>query len=125
MWIIISTAIPIVLSIYGLSRLQHNRNSHGAQSSSCRTYLYAQFYSHENPELRRSANILQTAEEQDAEAHKYLVKWDSDEESEQSSAFPLPIDMVAVGVSSVEEPKRTYKHKSKHADVKWDTFEEE
>ncbi len=90
MWIIISTAIPIILAFYGLSRLQQNRNSHGAQGPTCSTYTPARFYNSENPDLRRSANILQTAEEQEAEAHKYLVKWDSDEELEPSS-YVVPL----------------------------------
>ena len=135
MWIIISTAIPIVLSIYGLARLQQNRNSHGAQGPSGGVYqrladssIPGQLYNHEKPHLSSPdfpAITLQSAEEKDAVARKYLVKWDSDEESEQSSALPLPVDVVAVGASSVEEPKRTHKHKSKQAEVKWDAFEEE
>lgn len=125
MWIIISTAIPIVLAVYGLSRLQQNRNSHGAQGPTCSTYTHVQFYNSENPDLRRQANTLQSAEEKDAEAHKYLVKWDSDEEREQNFAILLPIDVVTIGASGVEGPKQIYKHKSKQADVKWDEFEEE
>ena len=31
MWTIIGVAVPVVLALYGLARLQHNRNSHGAQ----------------------------------------------------------------------------------------------
>jgi hypothetical protein len=124
MWIIISTAIPIVLAIYGLSRLQQNRNSHGAQGPTCGTYTHVQFYNHENPDLRRQANTLQSAEERDEEAHKYLVKWDSDEDSEQSPALSLPTNVDTIVASSVEEPKQTHKHKSKQADVKWDVFEE-
>ncbi len=130
MWIIISTAIPIVLSIYGLSRLQQNRNSHGAQTPTCsdyvpvRFYNHTRFYNHENPNLRRQANTLQSAEEKEAAARKYLVKWDSDEESEQSSPLPLPADVDTTVASDVEEKKQTDKHRSKQADVKWDAFEE-
>ena len=124
MWIIIGTALPVVLAIYGLSRLQQNRNSHGAQGPTNSAFTIQQFYKHENPDLRRRANILQSAEENDAAAHKYRVKWDSDEESEQSPALPLSTDVVTAGASGVEEPKQTHKHKSKRAEVKWDKFEE-
>ena len=124
MWIIISTAIPVVLSIYGLSRLQQNRNSHGAQAPTYSVFTPAQFYKYENPNLRRQANMLQSVEEQEAEAHKYLVKWDSDEESEQDFALPISIDVNTSVVSDVGEPKQTGKCKAKQADVKWDEFED-
>ncbi len=124
MWIIISTAIPIVLAVYGLSRLQQNRNSHGAQGPMCSNYTPARFYNHENPNLRRQANILQSAEEKDAAARKYLVKWDTDEDSEQSSALPFPESVNTTVANDVEESKQTGKRQSKQADVKWDVFEE-
>lgn len=121
MWIIISTTIPIILSIYALSRLQQHRNSHGAQSPTCSTFTPSRFYNHENPNLHRQANTLQSAEERDVEVHKHLVKWDSDEESEQSFPVPLLTDVDTVVISDSEKPKR----KSKQSDVKWDAYEEE
>src|SRR5579872_5365469 len=101
MWTIISTAIPIVLAVYGLSRLQQIRSSHGAQGPTCSNYTFARFYNSENPNLRRQANILQSAEERDAEVHKYLVKWDSDEESEPDFALLPSTDVNLPGDSDV------------------------
>lgn len=124
MWIIISTAIPIVLAVYGLSCLQQIRSSHGAQGPMCSTFTPAQFYKYENPNLRRQANMLQSAEERDAEVRKYLVKWDSDEESEQRTALPLFADVNIVSNSDIGQSKQTGKRKGKQADVKWDEFEE-
>jgi hypothetical protein len=121
MWTIISVAVPVVLAIYGLARLQHIRSSHGAQGPTCSTYTPARFYNSENPDLRRQANTLQSAEERDAEAHKYLVKWDSDEELEPSSNV-VPLLDSALTLQDVGEKKQSGKHKQ--ADVKWDEFEE-
>src|SRR5579863_4115861 len=124
MWIIISTAIPIVLSIYGLSRLQQNRNSHGAQTPTngdyipVRFYNHTRFYNHENPDLRRQANTLQSAEEKEEEARKYLVKWDRDEDNEQRIDSLTNVD-TTVPVD-VEEKKQPEKRKGNQADVKWD-----
>ncbi len=118
---IISIAVPVVLAIYGLARLQQNRSSHGAQGPTCSTYTPAQFYNSENPDLRRHANILQSAEERDAEVHKYLVKWDSDEELEPSSNV-VPLLDYALTLQDVAEKKQSDMHKV--VDVKWDAFEE-
>lgn len=124
MWFIIVTGVPVALALYGLSRLQHIRSSHGAQSPTCSTYTHVQFSNHENPDLRRQANALQSAEERDAEVHKYLVKWDSGEESGQGFALLPSIDVSIAGNSVVGQTKQTSKHKGKQADVKWDAFEE-
>ncbi len=140
MWTIIGTAIPIVLAVYGLARLQHIRSSHGAhgpaESASGRradSYipgrLYkADSYNHEDPNLPSTtfpATTLQSAKEKEEAARKYLVKWDSDEESEQSSALAPSPDMNIASNSDIEQPKQIDKRKSKQADVKWDEFEEE
>ncbi|MHB8598152.1 MAG: hypothetical protein ACYDER_15225 [Ktedonobacteraceae bacterium] len=65
---------------------------------------------------------MQSAEEKDAEAHKYLVKWESDEELEPSSNV-VPVLDSALTSQYVEEKKQSGKHKQ--VDVKWDAFEEE
>ncbi len=138
MWIIIGVAIPVVLAIYGLARLQQNRNSHGAQgpagsanSRRADSYIPARLYkadsyNHDDlnqPSTTFPATTLQSAEEKEAAARKYLVKWDNDEGSEQRIDSPPHAD-TTVPVD-VEEKKQLDKHKGNQADVKWDKFEEE
>ncbi len=132
MWIIIGTMVPVVLAIYSLARLQQNRNSHGAQgpggsayNRGIDSYIPARLYNHEDPNLPSlayPATTSQSAEEKEAAARKYLVKWDSDEENEQRLDSPTNVD-TTVPVE-VEEKKQLDKHKGKQTDVKWDKFEE-
>ena len=121
MWIIIATSVPVALAFYGLARLQQIRNSHGAQGRAGSAFTFSQFYKHENPALHRQATMLQSAEEQEAEAYKYRVKWDNEEEREQDFALLSPIDVDTA--SGFEEAKHVGKRKGKRVDVKWDEFE--
>ena len=131
MWNIIGVAVPVILAIYGLARLQQNRNSHGAQGPSGGVYqrladssIPGRLYNHEKPNLPSlsyPATTLQSAEEKDAAAHKYLVKWDSDEELEPSSNV-VPLIDFAPTAQNVKKEKRS--GKQKRTDVKWDAFEE-
>ena len=133
MWTIIGVAVPVVLALYGLARLQHNRNSHGAQgpaeSANSRKVeiiiasRHADGANQENPHLPSTtfpATTLQSAEEKDAAAHKYLVKWDADEELAPASDGVSLLDSAPT-FQDVEEKKPSAKHKQ--ADVKWDAFE--
>lgn len=134
MWTIIGVAVPVVLALYGLARLQQNRNSHGAQGpaesandrkvENAIASRHADGANQEKPQLPSKifpATTLQSAEEKEAAAHKYLVKWDADEELAPVSNVALLIDSAPTS-QDVEEKKPSYKHKQ--ADVKWDAFEE-
>jgi hypothetical protein len=134
MWTIIGVAVPVVLAIYGLARLQQNRNSHGAQvpaeSANSRkaeiiiALRHADGSNQANPNLPSKtfpATTLQSAEEKDAAAHKYLVKWDTDEELAPAYNVVSLLDSAPT-FQDVEEKKPSDKHK--RSDVKWDAFEE-
>ena len=131
MWTIIGVAVPVVLAIYGLARLQQNRNSHGAHSSAesaynreLNFYRSARLYNHEDPNLPSTtfpATTLQSAEEKEEAARKYLVKWDADEELAPGSNVAPLIDSASTS-QDVKEKELSDKHKQ--ADVKWDEFEE-
>jgi hypothetical protein len=136
MWTIIGVAVPVVLAMYGLARLQQKRNNHGAQgpagsanSRRADSYIPARLYkadsyNHDDPNLPFTAfpaTTLQSAEEKEEAARKYLVKWDSDEELERGSNVGTLIDAAPTS-QDVEEKKPSDRHKQ--GDVKWDAFEE-
>ena len=131
MWNIIGVAVPVILAIYGLARLQQNRNSHGAQGPSGGVYqrladssIPGRLYNHEKPNLPSPdfpAITLQSAEEKDEAAHKYLVKWDSDEELELSSNV---VPLIDSALTAQDVKKEKWSGKRKRTDVKWDAFEE-
>ena len=133
MWTIIGVAVPVVLALYGLARLQQNRNSHGAQgpaesansrkTKSIIASRHADGSNQEKPHLPSTifpATTLQSAEEKYAATHKYLVKWDADEELAPASNVVSLIDSAPT-FQDVEEKKPSDKHKQ--VDVKWDAFE--
>lgn len=127
---IIGVAVPVVLALYSLARLQQNRNSHGAHAPTGGAfqrkadYTPARFYNREKPNLPSPdfpATTLQSAEEKDAAARKYLVKWDNDDELEPASNVAL---LIASAPTSQDMVKKKLLSKQKQADVKWDAFEE-
>ncbi len=133
MWTIIGVAVPVVLALYGLARLQQTRNSHGAQGPAesantrrAKNRIASRHADGSNQEIPYVPSTifpvvtLQSAEEKDAAAHKYLVKWDTDEELAPASDVVSLIDFAPT-FQDVEEKKSSDKHKQ--ADVKWDAFE--